>query len=148
MSRPAVFAFCVFLTSLLVVPRYSTGSEDVSLDVQVVYASSEKTFVDPTLMSLKQKLLRLFNYSSFEIISKMRKYGNRGESTAFAIPGGRSMAIVPVETSGDSVRLDVKIGGGSSSVIKTALRMERGSIVIVGGPGFKNGVLIILISAD
>jgi hypothetical protein len=149
MSRCAAFATVVFFSvSLLLLPRFSFSDDRVSLDVQVVHASSGKTFVDPTLVSLKEKLVKLFNYTSFEIISKARKEARKGEVVQFSIPGGRNMAIVPVEATGDVVKLDVKIGGGKSSVVKTSLKMERGSIVIVGGPEFESGVLIILISAD
>jgi hypothetical protein len=149
MNRYAAFATVVFFSvSLLLFPRFSFSDDRVSLDVQVVHASSGKTFVDPTLVSLKEKLVKLFNYSSFEIISKARKEARKGEVVQFSIPGGRNMAIVPVEATGDVVKLDVKIGGGKSSLVKTSLKMERGSIVIVGGPEFESGVLIILISAD
>lgn len=148
MSRFAGVVFLVFLGATLLFPRYSFCDQSVSLDVQVVHASSESSFVDPTLVSLKEKLLKLFNYSSFEIISKMRKEVKKGEAARFSIPGDRSMDIVHVDSSGEAVRLDVKIGGERSSVVRTALKMERGSIVMVGGPEFKSGVLIILISAD
>lgn len=149
MKRSFFFALVGLFSLLLIVSaRVSSGNDVVSLDVQVVHASSGKTFVDPTLVSLREKLVRLFNYSSFEIISRARKQAQKGETARFSIPGNRNMHIVPVDASGDVVRLDVMIGGVQSSLVKTALKMERGSIVIVGGPEFQSGVLIILISAD
>ncbi len=87
MKRSFFIALVGFFSLLLIVSaRVSSGNDSVSLDVQVVHASSGKTFVDPTLVSLREKLVRLFNYSSFEIISRAKKQAQKGETARFSIP--------------------------------------------------------------
>ncbi len=125
----------------------AVAGEDVSLDVQVVYASSERVFVDPTLVSLKKKLSRLFNYSSFEIVSNITRRAVKGETVEFVIPGGRVMKIALLETGKVRARLNVQIFEKNRGFLSTVLRMERGSLVMVGGPSYHKGVLIIVISA-
>lgn len=138
----------LFSAFLALIPAGAMAGDGVSLDIQVVYASMEKQYVDPTLIGLQKKLIRLFNYSSFEIISKHREDALKGEKSLFNIPGGRKLEIVPVEVKNESVHLVVKIFGEKRALVKTALGLERGSIVMLGGPRFKDGVLIILLSAD
>ncbi|RMG57265.1 MAG: hypothetical protein D6713_10025 [Deltaproteobacteria bacterium] len=123
-------------------------SDRVSLDIQVVYASSGKKYVDPTLKSLSDKLKSLFNYSSFEIIERKDGAAGKGETRSFDLPGGREMFVTPVDIGKEKVRLKVRIRGKGEDLVKTTLSMERSAIVMVGGPEYREGVLIILISAD
>ncbi len=139
--------FLVLLTCLMMSASAFAG-EGISLNVQVVYASSGKVFVDPALVTLKKKLSRLFNYSSYETVTENHRLAVRGETAEFSLPGGRMMKIVPLETGKNSARLNVQIFIHNRGYLNTVLRMRRGSLMMVGGPSYQNGVLIIVISAQ
>ncbi len=144
---PIALLVCLFV-SVLVVVSPAQPLDRVSLDVQVVYASSNKNYVDPTLRSLKKKLNALFSYTSYEIIEKKSGDAGVGQIRTFSLPGGRLMEIVPKSIGREEVELDVKIRGRRKELVSTTLSMERSAIVMVGGPRYRDGVLIILISAD
>jgi hypothetical protein len=133
---------------ILVFGAGAASAEAVTVDIGVVIASHEGTTIDPALSALKPKLQSMFPYSSYRMVDRMRKTLAVGETGEFSLPGNRSIQVTPAPPSGNRLRLDVQVLEGSRSLVTTTLGMSRGGMVIVGGPPYRNGVLILLISAE
>jgi hypothetical protein len=120
----------------------------VTVDIGVVVASNEGASVDPALSSLRAKLQSMFTYSSYRMLDRMKRSLAVGETGDFALPGGRSMRLSPVPASGNKVRLAVQLTEGGRNLLTTTLGLSRGGMVVVGGPPYQSGVMILLISAE
>ena len=148
--RPGrLFPATVLLAVLLAVPVASASPDSpVGIDIGVVLASNEGKSMDPALSSLKDTLSSMFNYSSYRMVDRLKRTLAVGETGEFSLPGNRSMRVTPVPAKGDKVRLAVQILEGSRNLLTTTLGLTRGGMVLVGGPPYQRGVLILIISAQ
>jgi len=129
-------------------PRGALAADRVAVDIGVVLASAEGSTVDPALAPLRGKLASMFNYSSYRLLDRMRRTLEVGRTEEFALPGGRSIRVTPAPPAGNKVRLGVQLMEGARNLLTTTLGLSRGGMVLVGGPSYRNGVLILLISAE
>ena len=142
---PAI-AFLLFLLLLPAVP--SGAANAVSVDVGAVYASNEGTSIDPALGTIRGKLQSMFNYTSYRMLDRKRRSLAVGETGEFELPGRRSMRATPLPSQGNKVRLSIQISDGQKNLLTTTLGLNRGGMVLVGGPSYQSGVLILIISAE
>jgi hypothetical protein len=143
---PPLTAFLLFLFVAGAVAAAPPSS--VSVEVGVVVASNKGASIDPSLSSLRTKLQSMFNYSSYNLLDRMKRTLAVGETGEFVLPGGRSMRVTPAPAPGNKVRLAVQIMEGGKNLLTTTLGLSRGGMVLVGGPPHQAGVLILLISAE
>ena len=136
--------------ALLLLAHAVPASPDapIAVDVGVVLASSDGTTMDPELSSIRSQLQSMFTYSSYRMVDRQKRTLNVGETGDFGLPGNRSMRVTPVPSEGIKVRLAVQIMEGSSNLLTTTLGLKRGGMVLVGGPSYQKGVLILIISAE
>ena len=135
---------------LFLIAHIAAASPDarVAIDVGVVVASHDGPTMDPELSSIRNELQSMFNYSSYRMIDRLKRTLSVDETGEFGLPGGRSMRVTPVPAKGNKVRLAVQIMEGDRNLVSTTLGMSRGGMVIVGGPSYRKGVLILIISAE
>ncbi len=139
----------VVLTVLLFAAGTSAAAEPpVSIDLGVAVASNEGTRLDPALSAIRPKLKAMFDYSSYRMVERHKRTLAVGETGEFDLPGGRSMRVTPAPSAGNKIRLSVQIMEGQRNLLTTTLGLSRGGMVLVGGPAYQNGVLILIISAD
>jgi hypothetical protein len=142
---PAIASFALLLFAHTVV---AAPDAPVAVDVGVVVASHEGTTMDPALSSIRNQLHSMFNYSSYRMVDRLKRSLSVGETGEFVLPGNRSMRVTPAPAKGDKVRLAVQVMEGERSLVTTTLGLSRGGMVIVGGPSYQKGVLILIISAE
>lgn len=141
-----VFAFLSFLSRPSAGAAAPAGS--VVVEIGVVVASTTGSTIDPSLSSIRSKLQAMFNYPSYDLVDRMKRPLGTGETGEFQIPGNRTIRVVPVEAQGNKVRLGVQIMEGGKNLLSTTLGLNRGGMVLVGGPPYQSGVLILLLSAE
>ncbi len=145
---PAAPAFAFLLLLLLLAAGQAEAANAVSVDVGAVYASNEGTSIDPVLGTIRGKLQSMFNYTSYRMLDRKRRSLAVGETGEFELPGGRSMRATPLPAQGNKVRLSIQISDGQRKLLATTLGLSRGGMVLVGGPSYRSGVLILIISAE
>ncbi len=126
----------------------ASPASPVAVDVGVVLASNEGTTMDPALSSIRNQLQSMFTYSSYRMVDRLGRTLNVGETGDFKLPGNRSMRVTPVPSEGTRVRLAVQIMEGDRNILTTTLGLKRGGMVLVAGPTYQKGVLILIISAE
>lgn len=148
--RPGNSLPAIAFIGLLLFAHTVVASPDapVAIDVGVVLASHEGTTMDPALSSIRNKLQSMFNYSSYRMVDRLNRTLSVGETGEFGLPGNRSMRVTPVPAKGNKVRLAVQIMEGERNLLSTTLGLKRGGMVLVGGPSYQKGVLILIISAE
>ena len=124
------------------------AADTVSVDVGAIYASNEGTSIDPALGTIRTKLRSMFNYTSYRMLDRKRRSLSVGETGEFDLPGQRTMRATPLPSQGDKVRLSIQISEGPRMLLTTTLGLRRGGMVLVGGPSYQSGVLILIISAE
>lgn len=142
---PAIVALAIVLAADTAA---AASQNSVTVNVGVVIASNDGTWIDPSLANLRTKLQSMFNYTSYKMLDRKRHTYPVGETAIFKLPGGRSMRVTPVPAPERKVRLDVRITEDGRNVLTTTLGLSRGGMVLVGGPPYQSGVLILLISAE
>lgn len=148
--RPGAVPRIVSLFAVLLLAAATAAHADapVSIDLGVAVASNDGTRIDPQLANLRAKLKAMFDYKSYRMLDRQKRTLAVGETGEFALPGGRSMRVTPAPAAGNKVRLAVQIMEGQRNLLTTTLGLSRGGMVLVGGPAYQNGVMILIISAD
>ncbi len=117
------------------------------VEVQVILASNSDEGFDPRLLALKKDLLAL-NYSSFQLLDNQGLVLDRGKTGRLQVPGGRVMEVTPERFVKGKIVLQVKILQGKSSILTTRLRIEDHGTVILGGPPYRHGFLVLAVTAN
>jgi hypothetical protein len=148
-SPGACLPAVAFLALLLIAHVVAASPEaPVAVDVGVAVASNEENKIDPALTPIRNQLRSMFNYTSYQLVARLKRTLSVGETGDFALPGNRSMRVTPVPAKGNKVRLAVQLMEAERNLLTTTLGLSRGGMVLVGGPPYQKGVLILIISAE
>jgi len=71
-----------------------------------------------------------------------------GAKHAMPLPGGRTLDLYPFGLSGGSLELLVTITDGSKRLLDTTFRLSNNGTILVGGPAYGDGVLLVAISGS
>jgi len=126
----------------------AASQKPVTVDIGVVVASNQGASVDPALSTLRAKLQAMFNYSSYKMLDRKNRTLAVGETGEFDLPGGRSMRVTPVSAPENKARLAIQIMEAGRNLLTPPVGLRRGGMVLVGGPPYQSGVMILLISAE
>ncbi|MBM4266664.1 MAG: hypothetical protein FJ144_08645 [Deltaproteobacteria bacterium] len=102
---------------------------------------------DERLAGLKPQLVRLFRYGSYRLMDHEDRRMAWGSHASFDIPGGRHLRVVPTRRTEGGVALQVALVQGEQVLMNSDLTLGQQGKVLVGGPGYEGGVLIIWIGA-
>lgn len=146
MTRPAALVTALVLAAITVsAPARSQSS--VSLTVQVIHASNAGTSVDPALAKIRAQLGSM-KYSSYKLLETRPFSTALGAKHAMPLPGGRTLDLYPFGLSGGSLELLVTITDGSKRLLDTTFRLSNNGTILVGGPAYNDGVLLVAISGS
>ena len=137
----------LFLMLLVPCAAFAAGPS-VSIEVGIAHASHEGSAIDPALSKLKSKLQSMFNYSSYKMLDRRKRTIAVGETAEIPLPGKRTLKATPISIDGARIKLDVQIVEGGKNKLTTSLGLHKGGMVLVGGPAYQNGVLILILSAE
>jgi len=132
---------------LAVVADVAEAQERVALEVGTVLATNSSDHIDAQLASVRGQLQRLFRYTSYRLVKQEKSDVSCGNPASFEIPGGRHLEVTAKDTRGGRVALNVALMKGRHELLRTDLTLGKRGTIMVGGPRFENGVLIIWIGA-
>jgi hypothetical protein len=120
----------------------------VSIRVDSVLAADTHEGVDPHLAMLSRKLQGLFSYSTYSLVSHQDGITECGKMIAFELPGGKILHIQPRAVDGDMIAMEIVLFDGTRPMMTTDLKLKDNGTLIVGGPRYEQGMLIISIGAS
>jgi hypothetical protein len=128
----------------LLLPLSSVYAQAVPVQVQVILASREAGGrIDPAIRSLVRELQRDFAYTSYRLLETRRGEVTPQRPWRTAIAGGQDLTVALMRADRRRVELKIKTAG-----VNTRVSLQRGGPpFVVGGPPYRNGVLIIAIFA-
>jgi RNA polymerase sigma-70 factor (ECF subfamily) len=103
---------------------------------------------DERLEAFMPKLRALFRYKEYTSLERYRAEVPIGSVQRWAVPGDRTLEVVPEAVQGDTVRMRVRLLRGTVTEVVTEIRAARGHPAVIGGPRYANGVLIIIVWAN
>lgn len=118
----------------------------VKVDLMVVYANNTGK-VDPRLRDL-QRQLQMMKYTGYEVLSTHGAQLADGQSTSFAIEGGRKVEIRILSRDADEAKVQIEMYKGAEKKIDTTIRIHRNRTFLFAGPKYQDGVLIFPISVN
>ncbi|MHB8381839.1 MAG: hypothetical protein ACYDC3_05810 [Candidatus Binataceae bacterium] len=126
----------------------SAHPRTVMVRVNSVLAAETNEGVDPRLQSMGPRLQALFSYSTYRLVSDQAGQTQCGKMIAFQLPGGRILHVEPRAVDGDMIVMEIVLFQGPRPLMTTDLKLKNNGVLIVGGPRYEQGMLIISIGAS
>ena len=120
----------------------------IQVRVDSVLASDTHQGIDVRLTPMGPRLHSLFNYTTYNLVSRQEEQTAIGSVLSFELPGGRILHVEPEGVEGDMIAMDVILFQGERPVMSTDLKLRNHGVLLVGGPRYEQGMLIISIGAD
>jgi len=145
---------CVFLLGLSGVAHGTVRevqgavarADAVEIKLWSVHASSQGDEVDPRLSPIAKHLKRM-NFTNFELLSEQGADMLDEDRKRFQLVGGRTVQVSLLSHDDQRVRVRVRIGGSASEILDTTVSIQRNSFLMVAGPKYEDGMLVLPIFA-
>lgn len=138
------------LVMLAAVPASTAGAEPatgVAVEVLTVLASNIDNALDPRLRTHQPHFIS-FPYSSYRLLRRQVQHVPWGGRARFNLPGRGELRVWPKAREESGVALNLALrGAGRRSLVDTSVCLQDHRVLLVGGPRYQHGVLILLIGA-
>jgi len=122
--------------------------QKIGVRVDSVIASDTNQGIDTQLSPMGPRLHALFSYTTYHLVSRQEGQTALGSVLSFDLPGGRTLHVTPQGVEGDMIAMDVMLFQGNRPLMTTDLKLRNHGVLMVGGPRYEQGMLIISIGAD
>lgn len=138
----------IFLTMTVLVGVFAfarpAAAQDVTIRVRSIAATTQGSSFDKKLGDVKNELQTAFRgYTSFKLLDDTKFTLGKSKSRTMALPGGTKLTLTFHGVAADFLRLGLAIG----DQLRTTLRASPGSTFFQAGLDYKNGMLILAITA-
>lgn len=141
MSRARTLALLLLGAALIPVAA-SAQAAPVTIHVSVIHASKSGSEVDEELVPLKRQL-SAFAFSSYKLVDTKDLRLAFGSQAKVRLPNGATLEVRPLRRDADGkLRVQLRI----PDLVDTTYAIAPGGTLIVGGPKWKRGVLILAVT--
>jgi len=120
----------------------------ILLRVDEVLAADTGEGIDMRLLPMGGRLESLFRYTTYRLISRQLGRTECGRTAAFTLPGGWIVHVAPSAVRDNMIAMELMLFNGAHPMMTTDVRMRNHGMLIIGGPHYRQGMLIIPIGAD
>ena len=120
----------------------------ILLRVDEVIAADTGEGIDERLLPMGGRLESLFRYTTYRLISHQVGRTECGRTAAFTLPGGWIVHVEPSAVNDNMIAMELMLFQGARPMMTTDVRMRNHGMLIIGGPHYQQGMLIIPIGAD
>jgi hypothetical protein len=120
----------------------------ILLHVDEVIAADTGEGIDERLLPMGGRLESLFRYTTYRLISHQVGRTECGGTAAFTLPGGWIVHVEPSAVRDNMIAMELMLFQGARPMMTTDVRMRNHGMLIIGGPHYRQGMLIIPIGAD
>jgi hypothetical protein len=149
--RPGSLTFLIIVISAFGqagITNAQLASKQVNVYVDSVMAADTNEGTDPRLAPMGQKLRGLFGFSTYSLIGHNEGETDCGKMIAFTLPGGKILHVQPRAIDGDMIAMEIVLFDGTRPMMTTDLKLKNNGTLIVGGPRYEQGMMIISIGAS
>ena len=127
--------------------RSSVPAGKVQLDVLVVHATNAHAKIDPKVNKYL-KYLKHLAYTGYSPIRNHRLVLAPSKVERFELAGGRKVVVELLHRDEKRARIRVQIiAPKGSKLLDTTMSVSRNASVIVAGPRYKDGILVLPMTA-
>lgn len=120
----------------------------ILLRVDEVIAADTGEGIDQRLLPMGLRLESLFHYTTYRLVSHQVGRTECGDQIAFTLPGGWIVHVEPSAVRDNMIAMELMLFQGARPMMTTDVRLRNHGTLIVGGPRYQQGMLIIPIGAD
>jgi hypothetical protein len=120
----------------------------IMLHVDEVLAADTGEGIDVRLLPMGGRLESLFRYTTYRLISHQVGRTECGRTAAFTLPGGWIVNVQPSAVRDNMIAMELMLFNGTHPMLTTDVRLRNHGMFIIGGPHYRQGMLIIPIGAD
>jgi len=133
------------------------GSKQVTVTVLAIQATEGPGRIDPQLKGLADKLKKAVPFESFRLLSRQSRRGPLGRKQVFALPEKMELVVTPLEERDGAIRLSVLLlrprpnappTARKQTVLNMNVTLPRKQGFPIAGPALKEGVLVLVVSAE
>jgi hypothetical protein len=149
------------VVAVLACAGHADAASLVELRSQILLASNQPgSSSDPRVAHLVAQLRTALPYASFQLLGAPGGKVALGQLWKTELPGGqvaggRILELTPTAIDRGAVQVQARVietklvqgRPAPEAIVNTSLRLQRGATVVIGGPAYQNGVLVIVISA-
>ena len=150
--RPGSLSFLIIAISAFGTPAFSyaqaAGPRHIYIYIDTVLAADTKEGVDPRLVPMMPKIQGLFSFSTYSLVNHQEGETECGKMIAFTIPSGKILHVQPRAVDGDMIAMEIVLFDGTRPMMTTDLKLKNNGTLIVGGPRYEQGMMIISIGAS
>ena len=118
----------------------------VDMEIRVVYATASHNRVDSRLGSLTRYLSHL-RFTGYELLDTQKAQVGLGGKATFTVEGDRKVSVSLLGRDDQRARVRVQVSGGDKQLLDTTMSVNRNGTVIVAGPKYKDGILVLPLTA-
>jgi len=149
--RPGSLTFLIIAITACAAPNLSYAQavpKVVTVYIDSVMAADTNEGTDPKLAPMGQKLRGLFGFSTYSLVMHNEGQTDCGKMIAFTLPGGKILHVQPRAVDGDMIAMEIVLFDGTRPMMTTDLKLRNNGTLIVGGPRYERGMMIISIGAS
>ncbi len=143
MIKKLTATFC--LLAFLLQPSISQAQNSNRMIVTMVVASNEGSDFNLDNDAYRDKLLKLFSYSSYTQKDLKKLDMTLGETQSLDLLEGYALQLTLKEDKGSSIVARAVITKNSKSYIDTELSIAKPGVFFMGGPTLSTGDLILIL---
>ncbi len=142
--------FLILIISLssifMLSPNNLDAAETITINIRVIHATSDPSYIDSGLRDLAKQLQSVFKYTSYQLLDSHTITIANNRTGTVPLPDNRTLEIVFGGVNGDRIKFTIRIFKHSSQVFTTQILLKNGSSVTIGGTDYSNGYLLFNIS--
>ena len=120
--------------------------QSVQVSIGTILASNQNDEFDAKLKGLETQL-KVLKYRSYRLLNNESQTVPWQGEKVFAIPGGRSLTVIPQVFQDSRISLKVRLTQGQKPLLDTTVKIPNKGNFILGGPPHEGGALVLSISA-
>jgi hypothetical protein len=128
---------------------FAIAGEQIITDIKIIHASStERNTMDPGLKPIVSEFRSVFRYTSYRILKEQTLNLSFNQKGRVNLPGKRTLGIMASGLTGKRIHYQIDIQKNGRPIFNTQVLLRNNSSITIGGPRFKDGVLLFNISAS
>jgi len=120
----------------------------IAVHIDSVLAADTNKGFDTRLAPMSHRLKKLFRYSTYRLESHQEAITECGHMIGFSLPGGLILHVEPRRIEGDMIEMGVSLFQGEHPMMTTDFHLMNRGVLMLGGPRYEQGTLIISIAAE
>lgn len=120
-------------------PRPALADDPYELKVTVASISDAQGEIDPKGQHLDEKLRKKFRYNSLKVLESRELSLKMDEVGSIDLPDGQVFRVRPMNLDDRGLLMSVEWEGA----VMMDMRAQRDHLVVIGGPQFRGGQLVV-----